>query len=257
MNSINQKTIVIIKSFIIVTILVFSFQKSNAQPKTISVESFEKVIISPHIQVVFKEGNKESVTIENAKLPVEKINIEVTNSTLEIYLDDAKMTTKNEKANENGWNGKKSIYNGTMITVLVVYKQLKKLSIRGEETIVCESLIESDELKLNIYGEARIILNEVKLDKLQASMYGASQLKIKDGSIVYQKYRAYGESNINTLDISGVEAKIAAYGESNFRINISETIKISAFGEASIVYQGNPVVNRNLIIGDAIIQKIN
>ena len=45
-----------------------------AQEKVVPVASFEKVIISPHIQVTFKQGDTESVTIENAKVSSDKIN---------------------------------------------------------------------------------------------------------------------------------------------------------------------------------------
>ena len=45
--------------------------------KNITVDHFEKAIISPHVEVVFKQGETESVVIENSKVEDHKINVEV------------------------------------------------------------------------------------------------------------------------------------------------------------------------------------
>ncbi|MEP6467781.1 MAG: DUF2807 domain-containing protein, partial [Parafilimonas sp.] len=126
--------------YCIAILISFSLSQTFAQTKT-NVNHFNKVIISPHIQVTFVEGNEESVTIENSTVDKGKINIEVNGNTLRIYLDGAKEITKNKKVNDNGYEEKRSIYNGTVVTAIVTYKILNDLSVRGEETIVCESLL--------------------------------------------------------------------------------------------------------------------
>ncbi len=233
-----------------ITILVtFIVTSSVAQTKT-NVNHFNKVIVSPYIQVTFVEGSEESVTIENSTVDKDKINIEVNSNTLRIYLDGAKEITKNKTDYNNGYKEKHSIYNGTVVTAIVTYKSLEDLSVRGEETIVCKSLLKGDKFRLTIYGESHLILNEVKLGQLQTVMYGESSLEIKAGSIQSQKYVAYGEGKINSLAISGVTSKITAYGEADFQMNVSDEIKITAFGEAKLAYKGNPVINKGLHIGD-------
>ena len=59
----------------------------EAQDKIHSVKSFDKIIVSPHIELNLVEGSEESVKIENAKVSEDKINIEVEGKTLRIYLD--------------------------------------------------------------------------------------------------------------------------------------------------------------------------
>ena len=75
---------------------------------------------------------------------------------------------------------------------------------------------------------------------LFTSIYGESTLDIKAGTIGDQKYTVYGESKINSLAIEGNTSKITAYGEADFQLNISDEIKITSFGEASLAYKGNP-----------------
>lgn len=227
-----------------------------AQSKSISVEHFDKIIVSPHIEVNLVEGTEELVQIENARLSEDKINIEVEGRTLRIYLDGAKMVTKSEKHDSGKRKGKKSIYNGTMATATITYKNLDVLSVRGEEVINCESAIEQDDFKLRIYGESKVYFNSVSVDKLSVFIYGASYLEIKDGAVNQQVYRAYGESEVNTLDMGNASTRITAYGESNFRVNVSDKLKVTCYGEASINYKGEASVDKGIVIGEASIRKI-
>lgn len=240
-----------------ITILIILVFKTTFAQTTTAVNHFDKVIISPHIQVTLIEGHEEKVTIENSTVSSEKINIEVKDNTLRIYLDGAKEVTKNETAYEDGYKVKRSIYNGTVVTATITYKTLDELSVRGEETLVCKSLLKGNKFRLKIYGESQVFFNEVSLGELQTTIYGESFLEIKSGSITDQKYTAYGESKINSLGIKSNTTKITAYGESNFRVNVSDEIKITAFGEAKLEYKGNPKINKGLNIGELQIDKID
>ncbi len=243
-------------SFFLLLLFLFNIENIQAQSKTITVNHFDKVIISPHIQVTFIEGDKEAVYIENISVPIKKLNVEVIGKTLRIYLDDAKMVTKSEKVDDEKWKGKRSIYKGTIATVIVTYKNLEELSLRGEETIICESLLKVERFRLKIYGGSQVYLNKVALGMLQTTIYGESFLEIKEGTIEKQKITAYGETKVNTLGVHNTTTKITAYGEGSYRINVSENLKVTAYGKATIAYMGNPNVNKGIIIGETTIQKI-
>ncbi len=240
-----------------ILMLLFFGIKTTFSQTTTTVNHFDKIIISPHIEVTFIEGDEEKVTIEKSTVGNEKINIKVNDKTLRIYLDGAKEVDKTETVYENGNKEKRSIYKGTVITATVTYKTLKELSVRGEETQVCKSLLKGDKFRLKIYGESHVFFNEVKLGELQTTIYGESVLEIKSGSIINQRYTAYGESKINSFAISCNTSKITAYGEANFRLNVSDEIRITAFGEAKLEYKGNPKISKGLNIGKVEIDKID
>src|SRR5215211_7086722 len=162
--------------FFVAILMIFSVNVVVAQ--TTAVDHFDKVIISPHIEVTFVEGNEESVTIEKSTVDKEKINIEVNNKTLRVYLDGAKELTKNKKVHEDGYERKQSIYKGTVVTAIVTYKTMNDLSVRGEETQVCKSLLQGDKFRLKIYGESHVILAQVNLGELHTTIYGESILEI-------------------------------------------------------------------------------
>ncbi len=226
--------------------------------KNISVDHFDKVIVSPHIEVTFKEGTTENVRIENAKVPDHKINVRVEGKTLRIYLEGAKMVTKQKKVyDKRGWKTKKPIYPSTMVTATITYKHLKELSIRGEEVILCESPIKREDFKLKMYGESKVTVNDIQVNSLGVTMYGEGYLEIKDGMVDRQKYTVYGEGEINTLGLNNESTKITAYGEGNFRVNVSEDLRITAYGEPTIAYDGDPSINKGIVIGRATIRKMN
>ena len=237
-------------------LLLFAF-KSTIGQNTTHVKRFDKVIISPNIAVTFVEGNEEKVTIEKSTVNDDKINIDVNGKTLRIYLDDAKEWVKNETVYENGKKIKRPVYKGTVVTATVMYKTLEELSVRGEETIVCKSVLKGDKFRLKIYGGSEVLLMDVNLDELKTTLYGETNLIIKAGSIKEQKYTAYGESKINSLAITNNTTKITAYGESSFQINASQEIKLTAFGEAALAYKGNPTITKGLKIGEVKINKID
>lgn len=241
-------------SFYLILLLLSICNSAFSQNKR-SVGHFDKVIVSPHIQVTFIEGNEEAVTVEKNTETDEKLNIEVKNKTLRIYLDDAKEITKKEKVHKNGREIKEPIYKGTVVTAVITYKTLKELSLRGEEVIVCESALKEENFLLKMYGQTKATLSEVNFTRLKASIYGESILNIKTGSIRDLKITVYGAGEVNALEVKTQNTKLTAYGESNLNIQASEAIKISAYGEASLTYKGKAEVKKGLVLGGLKISK--
>ncbi len=224
---------------------------------TKEVAHFDKVIISPHIQTTFVRGDKESVTIDNSVVSDDKIHIEVNGNTLRIYLDGAKDVEKNKTTYENGYKEKQPLYHGTVVKATVTYRTMNVLSVRGEETQLCESALKGDKFTLKVYGDSKVVLNEVALGELHATLYGESTLDILSGSVKDQKYTVYGESKINTLGVNGNTGRITAYGEADFTMNISDAIKITSFGESKLAYKGDPVITKGINIDGPRITKID
>lgn len=227
----------------------------TAQTKT--VDHFSKVIVSPYIQVTFVQGDEESVTINDIRVDQNKLHIEVNDKTLRIYLEGAKNIPKNEKEYSDDNEGTYPLYSNTSVTATVTYKMLDALSIRGEEEQLCKSAINGEKFTLKIYGESEVTFNELNLQELQATLYGEGSLKIKSGSVKEQNYTCYGEGRINSLAITGSTSHITAYGDADLKINVSDRIKISAFGDARLHYKGDPEVVKGLHIGELFVDRVD
>ncbi len=240
----------------LVLFTIFGLNTLVAQEKTYQVDHFDKIIISPHIAVNLVEGDEESVRIDQSSVSDSKINVKMEGSTLRIYLDGAKTVTKNEKVKGENYNMTKSIYEGTMVKATVTYKKLNTLSVRGEERINLKSKIAQKDFTLRIYGESQVYLSDVDLEKIKTTIYGESYLEIENGNIDNQRYIAYGESKVNSMSVNNTSTKITAYGQSDFRVNVSDRLKVTCYGETHITYEGDPDVDRGIVIGEATIRKI-
>jgi len=242
----------------IFTCLMFlSISSSFAQIKTIAVDPFTKVIVSPHIEVVFQEGNKEEVILESISVSEEKFYTESSGKTLHLYLEGAKTITKNEKVENEEWEGKQPIYRGTVATVLVTYKNLEELSLRGEEKFVCKDQLKGSKFVLSLYGETEIILKDVKLEEMKSVLYGENELSFESGSIEDHRIISYGESEVEAMKVESETAKITSYGEAEFRLFVNKEIKLTAFGESELEYKGKPLIKKGIVIGDTRVRQIN
>lgn len=236
---------------------IFNFGFVNAQAENIAVLTFQKVIISPYIEVVFKQADQESVVIDRSKVDREKINIEVNRKKLHIFLDDAKVIGKNEDVKINGNKRRQDIYQGTQASITVYYKQLEKVEIRGEEQIDFKDAINIEDFDLDSYGSPKLYFESISAEEFKVALYGESYLEIKGGIVDFQRYRVYGSSEVNAMALESTETKIAAYGDNHIVVNVSEKLKVSAFGDARIQYKGNPKIANGLKIGDTSLQKID
>ena len=241
-------------SFLAISFFLCLSNALMAQSKTFDVEGFNKVIVSPHIEVIFKKGDKESVIIESMTEPIEKLKVEVKNRTLQLYLEGAKVITKSEKESNHT---NVPLYKGTVVKATVIYKDVESYSLRGEERFLFESPIDAQKMTLNIYGESEVYLNDVTLKELNVAIYGVSFLKINKGAIDYQKITAYGESHVNLLDVTSKKTKITAYGDGSFQFNVSDELKVTSYGEPTVTYKGDAQVKHGLSFGEVSIVKLN
>lgn len=222
------------------------------------VGHFKKVIVSPYIQVTFVQGEKESVTINDMIVDSSKLHVEVQDGILRLYLDGAKDIPHNQHVyNSDGGKQSHPLYPNHAVIATVTYRALDALSLRGEETQLCKGLLSADEFTLRIYGESKVIFEEVHIGEMHTTMYGESSLNIEAGSVDEQYYTCYGEGKINTTAIAGRESKLTAFGEAEFKLNVSDRIKITALGRAKLRYMGNPDIVKGIHIGGLDLERIN
>ncbi|MEM7085017.1 MAG: DUF2807 domain-containing protein [Bacteroidota bacterium] len=240
-----------------IEITLFLLASNLLAQKTTTVASFDKVIISPHIESTFVKGSEESVTILDSSVSEDKINIEVNGGTLRVYLDDAKEVTKHEKVIIDGVKRNVPIYKDKVLTIVVTYKNIDVLSLRGEQRTLCKDVLDAEKFKLKIYGESEVVFNEVNCNEFDAVIYGESNFTIKKGTIDRQKITAYGEGIIDLVAVNNRISKLKAFGEAEFTVQSSEHIKFTAYGEAQLHYKGSASISKGISIGDYEISRID
>jgi hypothetical protein len=212
------------------------------------VSAFEKISVSPRINLVLLKGDQESVRIVYQNVNPNRINTVVYGNRLRIYLDGARVLDKRERV----WDGsrrREPIYKDAAITVYVTYVMLKEVEMRGEEELICESTLEADKFKLIAFGRADIQLASVQTGKFKASLYGENKIKIKSGEANHQVYRLFGENKIDTRGLESSTASARIYGEGKLTLSAKEEVHIHSFGEPDIFIEGDPYVSKGIIIG--------
>ena len=226
----------------------------QAQEISKDLESFNKVIVSPKINLILEQGDQENIRLSYANVGADKINIVVQGNTLRVYLDDAKVT---EKMYRTEGNQKRSIYHDASVTAYVTYKELEHIEIRGNQELTCKSPIKAERFTLKAYGENEINLVSLKTEYLRTSLYGDNDLKINTGKAEFQKYKLFGENKIDTHDLKSFSATATIFGDNRLTLNTQDNLKVTAFGESQVNYNGNASVNRGLIFGKSQITKLN
>lgn len=237
-----------------VVLITLASQFVQAQEISQDLKSFNKVVVSPKINLVLEQGDHENIRLTYSNVGADKINIVVQGNTLRVYLDEAKVT---EKTYRTEGNEKRSIYHDAMVTAYVTYKELEHLEIRGNQELTCNSPINAERFTLKAYGENEINLASLKTEYLKTSLYGDNDLKIKTGKAEFQKYKLFGDNKIDTQYLKSFSATATIFGESKLKLNTQDNLKVTAFGESQVSYNGNASVNKGLIFGKAQITKLN
>ncbi|MCG1036978.1 head GIN domain-containing protein [Polaribacter sargassicola] len=219
-------------------------------------QNFNKIIVSPHIEVVLKKGSEAKIEIDDIIVDREKFLYEIEKGTLQVYLEGAKTYTKNKKIKVNNYETKVPLYNNRVVRLIITYTDVDTFSLRGEEKITFDSPIVQNNCKLRVYGKSEVVINTINVNKLDVSIYGESFLKIEKGIANQQKLTAYGASKIMAPDVVSQEIKLTAYGDGVFQVNASEKIKVTAYGEATVLYKGNADLKKGLVIGESKIKRI-
>lgn len=220
---------------------------ANGQEITRELKPFQKIIVSPRIHLVLKKGNKEHIRLVYSHVSPENINIDVSGKTLNIFLDNARITEKTELA---GWNQRRGIYEGATLTAYVTYKDLEYLEIRGNQELTCLSPLSAETFTLKAYGENEITLASVNAEYFRTSLYGENRLTIKAGKAKYQKYRLFGENKIDTRALKSYSTVANIYGESKLKVNTDDELKVNAFGESQVMYTGKAHLSKRIVIGE-------
>ncbi|MDN5202481.1 head GIN domain-containing protein [Fulvivirgaceae bacterium BMA10] len=247
----------LVTKLILLTLFITQFSDfSYGQRTSRELKSFDKIIVSPLIELVLIKGDKESISLESWNVEEDRINARVKGKTLRIYLDKAKVNVKYKKGSTpERWRWQR-MYKGGGVKAYVTYKTLKHLQVRGDEQVVCNDPLINKKFRIKVYGEADVTLASVEADYMKTSLYGENLLEIKSGNAHQQVYKVYGSNVINTKKLNSRWTKASVFGESELAVNVSDVLRISAIGETEIYYKGSPEIQKGMIIGNTHFRRI-
>ena len=156
-------------------------QAIQAQSFEKDLTSFDKIILSPEINLAIVSGDQETIRVDYQGIREDQINVIVKGKTLKLFLDKSRITPKRRKIRTKNYKYSESIYKQAQINAYVTFRTLKRLQVRGEETVLVQNIAEVPSFKLKMYGETRVVIDQVACEKLKAVGFGENNLVIKEG----------------------------------------------------------------------------
>lgn len=238
------------------SILFFSFKNDTImKPKTVLVDHFNKVVVSPHIQAVFKQGNQESITIEELTISSEKMNIEVTDNVLKVYLHKAEAQVSLDDKESVKWEDK-SVYKGTIAKVVITYKNLGKLALVGEEKFTFLDKIKEKDVNLKLIGRTKIYIKEAEIENLDITSFGKNYLEVSSGVVPYLNINSFGEDQFDMVEMANEITDLKTVGNGRFKLNVSKKLNVTGVGDSDIMYKGDATVSKGFMLGNSRIERL-
>lgn len=238
------------------SILFFSFKNdSPTASQTIKVDHFDKVVVSPYIQAVFKQGEQESVSVEALTISSEKMHVEVADNVLKVYLHKAEAEVSLDDDQSVNWEDQ-SIYNGTIAKVVITYKSLKKLALVGEEEFTFLDTIAAQDVNLKLIGKTKNHIKEAVIENFNITSFGKNYLEVSSGVVPYQSITAFGEDQLNLEGVQSEITEVKSLGNSKMKLNVSKKLKVTSMGDTHILYKGDAKVSKGIVMGNSRIERM-
>lgn len=208
-------------------------------------EPFSQVVISDGIDLILDYGEEQTMDISYFNVNQEDIITEVKGKKLRIYMRGCKRGCKNDA------------YTHADVQIRLTYKDLDKLVVMGDNDVQHLNNISSNKFTLKSYGDNRISFNEIHTRKFKTSLYGDNELQIEGGEVERLKVKAFGDHKIKLSKLACVTGKVHAFGDNNINLQIHQQLNLTMFGDASIRCQGNPWVDKKIVLGDLSLEVYN
>ena len=241
----------------LVIIVVLCFTGNAWSQQSYQIGRFDRVVVSPHINLVLVKGNTEEVKIEALGVDEGEIHVEEHNDLLSIYLEGARYFERNDDFYDNDERWRHDGYKDVEVTAYVTYTYLESIQIRGAQQLTCLDAIDQDRLKVSIYGEVEATFGELVLEEFRLSVFGDNNIMVQSGNIDDQIIRSYGSNDLSLEKVFSDEIRVSSFGSNSFNLQAEDEIRVTSFGDADIEFTGNAFVSRGIIIGDTNIDRYN
>lgn len=231
------------------------FLQAQTETDRLDLQGFNKLVVSPRIDLHLIQGANESVELEFYDIDKSELVVDQSNKRLSLYLKDARSIEKTNKYKNKGHKYREGVYEGGKVIAFVTYSSLRKLVIKGEQIVTVEGSLFSDRLRLKMYGEPEVRFDELYAEKLHATAYGECDLTIRGGHAEKQKYVLYGESEVDAENMKTENCKVTSFGENSLSMD-TDDLYVTGFGELEIKHIGR-LRPRGFVIGEKDYRRID
>ena len=186
--------------------------------------------------IIIRKGQTTEVTAEGSEEMLNLLEVEISNGTLELDMEDRLLKRLNRNANR--------------LTVTIITPNLTYIDNEGVGNIVIEGTFDTPELTIYSEGVGNITAENLQAGYIKVDSEGVGNIILK-GSANNIDIKSEGVGNIEAERLKAKSVTVFSKGVGNVSCFASEYIKASSDGIGNITYYGKPqkTVVSNLGIG--------
>ncbi|HMM18694.1 MAG: head GIN domain-containing protein [Petrimonas sp.] len=236
-----MKTKIILTVILVVTSIVGTSAQGNRTVKrNIEVNPFTSITVSSGWDVIIRQGNRQSVSIEVSEEILERAVIEVKNGTLHVY-----------NKNRNRSFLFQSLRNVTQ-KVYVTVTDLNKITASGGVDIRFDTPVKTRDFELTMSGGSDLEGLTLACGNFTGSFSGGSDAEITFSNVEEVKADASGGSDIHLINIASRRCRISTSGGSDIELSgKTEDLHLSASGGSDVSASGFEVQDCTAVFSGA------
>ncbi|MCL2350820.1 MAG: DUF2807 domain-containing protein [Defluviitaleaceae bacterium] len=193
---------------------------------TLNARDFTAIDISGGFEIIYRQSNNFSVTLEIQDNLFEHVNYMVRGDTLRI--------TTSRNFNTSRGNTPRLYINAPYLNIL---------DFAGAVTATNWDTLDADRISISVAGAANIDI-DINAQRLDISTAGASSITLS-GSADRLDISAAGASNVEAFNLITQDALINIAGAGHVEVYASSTLDVTISGVGSVRYDGNPTLTRS------------
>jgi len=246
--------------FVSLLLLVLFATLTNGQTtEKRKLSAFDKVYISGALDAELENGQDESVNIESANIPIDRIVTEIKGSSLYVYIDNKNENYRNVRVKV--WITCKNLVainksgSGNLSGGASFKGDNFDLDLSGSGNINLDGSIRGKEVKVNKSGSGNIKIGNIEAENISVVVSGSGNTDVAKGSTKQQTIRLSGSGNINMPAVNSETCTVSISGSGDIEVQVSKSLDGKISGSGNITYHGNAQVINSAIAGSGRIHK--
>lgn len=188
--------------------------------RDLALKPFDEITVKGPVRLVMRQDSSYKVNVQSDSAVIDMVKVEVSGHELQVKLDAKQYCGKDS------------------IIVSAGIGDLKKLKAEGAAHIYTSSLINVNDLEMNLSGATMLML-QMNAGKLTTNTDGAANIVLL-GQAGAHELKSKGAIQMTAFDFVTGISDLNVEGVAKLKINVLNELKINSTGSADISYKGNP-----------------
>lgn len=190
-----------------------------------SISNFSGIDLRMNADVIFTQSPNYSVEVRAQQNVLDVLGTEKRGNKLVIKLENDVRLRRHEP-----------------VTLYVSGPHLSSLRVSGSGNIKTPSLIDADNLEIDISGSGDVQMADLVAPSLEANISGSGNIKVGTGVVPEEKLRISGSGDIDLANVQAQRVNTTTSGSGNIRVHALHELNVIISGSGNVYYKGQPSI---------------